>query len=748
MGKALWHACAFAGLCFAQLSVGFVVTAPAAALEPRATQPSTNIACALASKASSSYLAAHTQATQARIPAELAYECLKSVPNFQEPALRLLNALRTYLEFQSDKVYLQKPPSGYLFPAVDLDAELDIIQTNVERGQYKSEYDMQIDITSLLTSAKDGHLYWQGDLMGAFTYLRGTDLGLAAVSVDGVDQPQVYMADDLVFLDSRALQLHPVIGYTPSPVTSIDGWDVVSFLSVQSLIGLSQDPDALWNQNFFQLGNQNANSFGIPVYYPGPTTNLTFANGTTQQFGNSAVVNLPLDGINTGDDAYAIFCSGALESSASSTTSAGAAASTTAPATTTQAAPSSPTVSFFPYPVIKHSLNSVAGYYLNETGLTDVAILQIQGFEAQGNTDDLTYAQEFQAVVQKFLDAAVKSGKSKLIIDLQGNGGGDIDLGTDLFAQLFPSIPPNSKSNMRDHLGFWILGNVASSNVTAAEKSSDEDEVLFTENVYEPMAYQGVVTDDFRNFPDFQSYYGNNELYGGNFSAFFQNNYTDIGSSDFEGQGIIITGTNNRTGFRQPFAAQDIVVLYDGYCASTCTVVSEYLKTAGVQFVVVGGRPQDGPMQAVGGIKGSQVFEYDGSFYAWVSLFESPENNLIHLASGTIWENFTYEPQLRSSAGGVNGRNHFRFGDETNTPLQYVYEAADCRLWWTHEMLYDPTFLWARVATVAFQQRIGTQFNSPYCVQGSTGHPTSISGGWKNGTLGPQNVPQNLMPQI
>ena len=194
MGKALGYAYALAVLCFAQLSVGYAITASPAALEPRATQPSTNTACALASRASSSYRAAHTQATQASIPAELAYECLKSVPNFQEPAVRLLNALRTYLEFQSDKVYLQNPPSGYLFPAVDLDAELDTIKARVESGQYKSEYDMQIDITSLLVSAKDGHLYWFGDLMGAFTFVRGLELGLAMVSVDGIEQPQVYMA--------------------------------------------------------------------------------------------------------------------------------------------------------------------------------------------------------------------------------------------------------------------------------------------------------------------------------------------------------------------------------------------------------------------------------------------------------------------------------------------------------------------------------------------------------------------------
>jgi C-terminal processing protease CtpA/Prc len=64
----------------------------------------------------------------------------------------------------------------------------------------------------------------------------------------------------------------------------------------------------------------------------------------------------------------------------------------------------------------------VAGYYLNDTGYTDVAVLQVRDFEA-ADEDPLTYSMEFQAVVQKFLNAAVKTGKRKLILDLQGNPG-------------------------------------------------------------------------------------------------------------------------------------------------------------------------------------------------------------------------------------------------------------------------------------------------------------------------------------
>ncbi len=303
---------------------------------------------------------------------------------------------------------------------------------------------------------------------------------------------------------------------------------------------------------------------------------------------------------------------------------------------------------------------------------------------------------------------------------------------------------------MRDHLGFWILGNAASDNVTAAERTVDSTDELVSENNNVPLAFQTVVTPDFKNFPDFQTFYGPNFMYDGIWSSFFQNNYSDPNSSDFDGEGIIVTGTNNRTGYRQPYAAQDIVVLYDGYCGSTCTVFSEYLKTfASVQFIVVGGRPQTGPMQAIGGVKGTQIYPFS-TIAGWVDIFDDPSNHYISLANGTIWENFTYEPLLREfdfSGGGVNGRNHFRMDDETNTPLQFVYEAADCRMWWTREMLYDPVFLWNRVATVAFQERRGTQFNSKYCVAGSTGHPTSISGGWKTG-LGPQNPPDNAKANV
>jgi hypothetical protein len=38
---------------------------------------------------------------------------------------------------------------------------------------------------------------------------------------------------------------------------------------------------------------------------------------------------------------------------------------------------------------------------------------------------------------------------------------------------------------------------------------------------------------------------------------------------------------------------------------------------------------------------------------------------------------------------GVNGFNAYRVGEPYNTPLQFAYKAADCRIWYTPEMIED-----------------------------------------------------------
>lgn len=76
-----------------------------------------------------------------------------------------------------------------------------------------------------------------------------------------------------------------------------------------------------------------------------------------------------------------------------------------------------------------------------------------------------------------------------------------------------------------------------------------------------------------------------------------------------------MTGYGTRTNFTQPFAAEDVILLYDGYCASTCSLFSEFLRVqAGVRSITFGGRPDldsNGEIpiiQNYGGVKGVRAF--------------------------------------------------------------------------------------------------------------------------------------------
>jgi hypothetical protein len=92
----------------------------------------------------------------------------------------------------------------------------------------------------------------------------------------------------------------------------------------------------------------------------------------------------------------------------------------------------------------------------------------------------------------------------------------------------------------------------------------------------------------------------------------FSNNIHPILSSieeDLNYGGVVVSGYANMTNIAsQPFPSENIIVFTDGYCASACTILLHLLKYQGkVKQIVAGGRPQSGPMQAIGGIKGSQV---------------------------------------------------------------------------------------------------------------------------------------------
>lgn len=150
---------------------------------------------------------------------------------------------------------------------------------------------------------------------------------------------------------------------------------------------------------------------------------------------------------------------------------------------------------------------------------------------------------------------------------------------------------------------------------------------------------------------------------------------------------------------------------------------------AGVQTVVVGGRPSTGPMQAPAGTRGAQVYTLgplDGDLDADIAFAIS-----INATIAASFPNTAEEIQINFAS--LNLRNQIR-PNET-TPLQFVYEAADCRIFYTLLNAYNYTKLWHDAANAIWT-------TPSLCVQGSTGYATN---GTSSDTTGP---PSGSIPSV
>lgn len=196
-------------------------------------------------------------------------------------------------------------------PPYDFLATWNAIKVNTSAGAYQSEYEFGWTVYRAAQLTHDGHLrIYPDSVTGIFSFARG--IPLVSVSLDGVSEPQPYLFSDIVAASNGTST------FTPSPVTKIDGQDAISYLLVWSQYGSLQDPDALWNNVFWgpaavALGSAGS---GTGTFsgggrgkwpYPGATTTLEFANGSSLVNNNFARVMLPFDNVTNGAEAYSNF---------------------------------------------------------------------------------------------------------------------------------------------------------------------------------------------------------------------------------------------------------------------------------------------------------------------------------------------------------------------------------------------------------------------------------------------------------
>ena len=606
------------------------------------------------------------------VAASLANECLKSVPLGKESALELVDSLSPYLEWQSDLAYKKDPPKDYFYPGFDVIGELAKVKADLEGDKYKGEYEFQLDLQKrVFAPGQDGHYaYFSDILVRALRYRR--QVSLVSVSEDGSSLPVIKLYDDVKADAGKA-----------RAVAKINGQDAAEYVEElgNSASGY-QDVDTTYNSMFYSKavaaagGKGNFMSGGRSgFFYHGANTTVEFADGTTKAYENQATVT-DFSGVTDGASFYKKFC-------------------------TPRDLPKDQTedggnfqVPGYPKPVIATKDGVVSGYYLTGDGLEDVAVLTLTSFEPN-------HANEFQAVVADFLREASEAGKTKLVLDLQNNGGGLILLGYDLFRQLFPTVEQDGNSRWKETDTFLDMARVASKlgETFDPSNSTDYNKVDFWDSWFN---FRSDVNLTNQNFATFDDKFAPHVFKDTKYTALIRWNLSDplLTTDTHIGIGLDVSGYGARRNLTQYFKPENIVMLYDGACSSTCTLASEMLRIqGGVQSIAMGGRPKEGAIQAVGGVKGSQVLQFNSIHYYANYASSITDDDAIK----SSLSRFKDLPYRRATAAGVNVRDQILRGNVNDgVPAQFVKEDADCRLYWTAPMINDVSEVWKSAANAAF----------------------------------------------
>ncbi|KAM0500448.1 hypothetical protein ACHAP8_004985 [Fusarium lateritium] len=649
------------------------------------------------------------------IPPSVGIACLKSVPLDKKRDLELLDYLEPLIEFQSTLEILADPPEEYLFPGVDVLGGFDTIRSKLKNNKYKTQYEVMTDLRSIFAAAYDGHFDYPPALLNAFMYVR-RGIDFESVSSNGIRLPYIFSR-----IDSDRGN-HGLLDYTPSAVKSIDGTPIVEWLEEDAsrLTAGAQDPDAQYNALFSSAPRKAAGSSAstlITQYEIPDTYTIEFHNGTKKVVQNEIII-LPLidfSGIESGEDFHQY-----IEIMPANTTS----EAPTNERRSTQE--SSKSIPGYPIPIAKHSANSVAAYFLDGKGYEDTAVLSILSFVPIGL--DLAnppagfsldkFILEGQAVVLELIRKAKAAGRDKLIIDMSANGGGSVILAQSIYRLLFPDGKFTGWDRYRANAALEAASEADYDNLVAS---------FITRSEYYPVGVDGKAIETGKDF------FGPYTVKGENVTVAFQTDKTVpweptipayINGFDPEMKPVVE---------KAPWKPEDILIVTDGICASACGILTGLLtRNYGIRTLALGGRPLNQAMQAMGGVKGTLLnFNQDiVSAVAQVKAGASADKEALSIlndASASL-PSLSNPPLLPlPSAGRVNSLNGYTEDNLKGYPVQFRYEAANCRLFYTQLMSASPTAVWRRARGVAW--------NEEPCVPGST------TG--KNGMIGDKTLKYN-----
>lgn len=659
------------------------------------------------------------------VEAKLANDCLKSVPLHKKEALELVDSLRPYLEWQSDLAYVKSPPKDYEPGPFDIFGHLDKVRANLVADKYKSELAFQKDLFEMTAKVRNGHFQFAPDaLTGVFDYIR--PFSLVSYSKDTLSLPAIKNWQEVNAKRDGA-----------RTIKKLNGVEAAAFVEgiVHSASG-NQDLDAAYNAMFVSRTKLSTRGAGglfrsggwHRSFYPGENTTIEYSNGETETAGNVAVIKTNFEGVTDGESFYQKFCKPGQPGQPGKAIPHNGAQQTSVP--------KEAGLPGFPEPVVNSIDKKVSGYYLQGKDLDDVAVLYVANFDPRN-------PRIFQRSVELFLAQCRLDGKSKIVIDLQMNAGGFVLQGYDLFRQFFPDLVQDGFSRWRENEQYLAMARIVSA---AAEKidprkTSSMEAVMLWENWWN---YRYDLNTTNQPFKSWDAKFAPHKWHGDDYTA---NTRWDLSrslttSNETFGLGIEVTGYGSRMNFTRLFAPQNIVLVTDGFCASTCSLFAAEMTQAGVKTVVFGGRPTKKPMQAVGGVRGAQVLGFHDIYNLTRRNMESQFTEVSPGQKASL-SKLTTLPFQRSTVARLNVRDQIlRRNLKDGVPAQFVKEPAECRLFWTLPMLSDVSEVWKAAADAAWNGArcaAGAGFSSGS--KGGIGRkPAESNAAGSTGTPGPSRT--------
>ncbi|TGZ83627.1 hypothetical protein EX30DRAFT_368962 [Ascodesmis nigricans] len=641
------------------------------------------------------------------VPASSAIACLRAIPFDQPTALDTIQNVRRYISFYSAATYVEQQPTPELeLPPVHINRTLDQIESKVRRSQYNNNFEFDRDVYNLFGSVKDGHFTYAPTCYSElFKWEHAYPLVQVASSPDKL--PEIYTADVV------SLGFDPVnIG---DKVSKINGLPPSEFLEEMVKTDPEADwvdPDARYNEllaflisGYWVKGNFAERS----TYYPDPIT-IEFATGKkvevewVAKFLGAEVTGSWRDA----ESFYQLFClqtqdkidavtklrgvvlpaSSEIPTKTASpmktplptddsdwsfvdakadNIEAPTGADKSLPAIPAYITPPSPkklrrrqlssseeAQSFYPASAafIGTPGQEIGFYYLDSSTVVFIvtAFLEIQ-------TKSNNFLTMFSTFITRTIQVAKSAGITRILIDVTGNGGGYASLGQDMARQLFPdSEKIFFGQNMR-----W--------NPVLSAMLLQGDETQINGSFFDIGHHLQPDGTDFNSMADMLGPVHRDGDYFTKISIPDEietnEEMNDVLEQDYSGP--------------DPFKQKNVVVVTSGMCGSTCALFVEALTAAGARTVVFGGRPRIGPMQAVGGITGAQVLEFN-DISSWIARF-LPNS----------WWKISDVPRplkVRVKSATVNFRNSWR-RDGMYLPIEWLYTPADWKLFYTEPMLRE-----------------------------------------------------------